>query len=243
MRVINGLLLFTTLVASVSLLATLQRRSLIGRLPFFFALLVFYILRSAVLLVALKLFNQAIYLQIADLTSLLDLLLQLALAYSLVRIFTQQRPRAQPAGSRLFGSALFLFSAALLGAALLTLGVVATLPVYSPVPLDRAIVLSGFVFLLLLFVRHTPAHTPARRVLIGFAVVSVANILAQYGRTISAAHRDPRLFLVCAYANSIVWIAVLVFWIIRLHPAPPIPPDPAREPEPLSTPHPLTASR
>lgn len=222
MRVINPLLLFTTLVASITLLGVMWQRRLSRRLLLFFVLLVFYVVRSAVLLVAVRLFNPATYANVSELMSLLDIVLQLVLAYSLIHFLTRLRRNAKPAGSRLLGSAVFLFSAALLCAALLTMGVVAALPVYSPVPLDRAIVFTGFVFLLLLlFVRRRGGNTPESRLLIGFSIASAANIIAQYGRTLSAAQNDPTLFLLWAYANAVVWIGVLVFWIIRLRPTSP----------------------
>lgn len=219
MHFINGLLLSVTFIASVTLLAMMQRRKLIGRLFLFFVLLVFYVLRSAVLITGMKVFDRATYVQVASLMSLVDLGLQLALAYSLIRSLTQSRLSGlSSATPRLRDSALFLFAIALLVAGGLTLGLVSAVPVYSPVPLDRGIIFCGIVFLLLLFVRNRNANTPEARLVIGFSIVGAANILAQYGRSMAAAQHNPRLFLACAYANIAVWICVLVFWILRLQP-------------------------
>ena len=217
MRFINGLLLSVTFLASMSLLAVLQRRGLIKRLPLFVVLLVFYILRSAVLIIGAKFFDRATYIQVASLMSLLDLGLQLALAYSLTRSLVQLRLNAEgPTTFRLRDSSFFLFAAAVLVAGGLTLALVSALPIYSPVPLDRGIVFSALVFLLLLFVRNRNANAPEDHLLIGFCVVSAVNILAQYGRTMAAVQHDPRLFLAWAYGDITVWVCVLLFWILRL---------------------------
>jgi|HubBroStandDraft_1064217.scaffolds.fasta_scaffold71402_2 hypothetical protein len=240
MHFTTGLLLSVTFLASVSLLALMQQRRLIRRLPLFFVLLLFYLLRSAILIVGMKLFDRAAYLQVAFFTSLLDLALQLAIAYSLARNLTQlRRTDLGRATSRLWNSAPFLFAVDLLLAGGLTLALVSVLPV-SPVPLDRGVIFSGLVFLPLFFLRNRDARSPEARLLTGFCVVSAANILSQWGRTIAAAHHDPRLFLAWAYGNTAVWVCVLLFWILRLQPTPkPLranqfaPPHAKPEPNPL----------
>jgi len=213
MQFINGLLMSVTFFASVTLLVILQQRKLVGRLLLFFVLLVFYVLRSAVLLFGMRAFDRAAYLEIEFFTSLVDLGLQLALAYFLIRSLTRLQHRGPV---RLQNSAWFLFGATLLVAGALTAALGFILPVYSPVPVDREVVLSGLVFLLLVFVRNRDKSSPEAAVLTGFWVVSAVNILAQFGRTIAASHRDPRLFISWAYANSAMWVCVLVFWILRL---------------------------
>lgn len=218
MQFINGLLLSVTFIASVTLLLMMHQRGLIRRLFLFFVLLLFYVLRSALLLVGMKAFDRAAYVQIASLTSLVDIGLQLALAYSLARSLTKI-PRAGRAETRgLSDSAWFLFAVALLLAGGLTLTLVYALPIYSPVPLDRGVLFGGLVFLLLFFVRRRDPGSPEAFVLTGFCIVSVANILSQYGRTLAAAQHDPRLFLASAYGSAAVWMCVLLFWILRLQP-------------------------
>ncbi|HEV2577440.1 MAG TPA: hypothetical protein VGU25_09540 [Acidobacteriaceae bacterium] len=215
MRLANVLLLFVTFIASVALLAVMQRRHLIRRLSLFAALLLLYILRAAILQVGMKVFDPASYFQVASLMSLFDLALQLAIAYSLTRRFIQSRV-TRHAGRRLRDSALFLFAAALLIAGGLTMLLVSVLPDLSPAPLDRGAVFTGFVFLFLLVLPKRSDNTAERRLLLGFWIVSVASILSQSGRTLAASQHDARLFLVWAYANSLVWVGVLVFWILRL---------------------------
>lgn len=219
MHFINVLLLSVTFFASVTLLVMMQQRKLSKRLLLFFVLLLFYVLRSAVLIVGMKVFDRATYVQVASFMSLVDLGLQLALAYSLIRSLTELRLNTHaPAPLALRDSALFLFAVALIVAGGLTLGLVFAAPVYSPVPLDRGIIFSGFVFLLLLFIRNRNANVPEARLLVGFCIVGAANILAQYGRSMAASQHNPRLFLAWAYGNIAVWICVLVFWILRLQP-------------------------
>ena len=220
MHFINSLLLSVTFIASITLLAMMQRRRLMRRLFLFFVLLLFYVLRSALLIIGMKVFDRAAYIQIASFMSLVDLGLQLALAYAITRSLTRLRLSARGATTvTLRDSALFLFAVALLVAGGLTLALVSALPIYSPVPLDRGILFSGLVFLLLLFVRNRNANVPEARLLIGFCIVSAASILAQFGRTIAAAQHNPELFLAWAYGNIAVWICVLVFWILRLQPS------------------------
>jgi len=218
MRLANIALLSFTFIASVTLLAIVQQRKLLRRLSLFVALITLYILRAAVLFVGLRLFDRSTYLQVESVSSLFDLVLQLALAYSLARKFTQSRLNTQHfAGSKLLSSALFLFASCLLVSGILTLLLVSVFPSYAPVPLDRGVVFSGLVFLLLVvFVRQRSEGTAEGRIFLGFCIASMANILSQCGRTLAATRHDPRTFLIWAYANSIVWIGVLVFWILRL---------------------------
>lgn len=221
MRLANILLFSATFIASVILLVAMQRRKLVRRLSLFVALMLFYIVRAVILLAGAKLFDRAEYLQVASLMSLFDFALQLALAYLLTRRLTQSRIAGRDlAGRRLRDSALLLFAVGLLIAGTLTMLLVSVLPGYSPVPLDRGIVFSGLLFLLLLLVPKRSLSTAERRLLRGFCIVSAANILSECGRTLAAAQHDARLFLGWAYANSIVWVAVLVFWILRLQTSP-----------------------
>ncbi len=218
MHFINSLLLSVTFVASIALLVIMQQRGLIRRLRLFFVLLLLYVLRSAVLMIGLRLFDRSTYMQVASALSLLDFGLQLALAYSLARNFSRVRPGAEgEAGGGILNSALAQFASAVFLAAALTLGLVTAFPMHSPVPLDRGVLLSGFVFLLLLvFVRNRSASAPEACVLVGFCVVSAANILAQYGRSAAAVQHQPGLFLAWSYGNIAIWVGVLVFWIFRL---------------------------
>lgn len=221
MYLANVLLLFATFVASVILLAAIWQRKLMRRLSLFVALMIFFIVRAIVLLVGMKVFDPVDYLQLASFMSLVDLGLQLALAYSLARRFTQFRLETRHfAGRRLQDSTLFLFAVSVLSAGILTMLLISVLPDYSPVPLDRGIVFAGFVFLALLFVLQRTKNTAEGRLLLGFCIVSVANILSQCGRTWAGAQHAPRLFLFWAYANTVVWVGVLVFWILRLQATP-----------------------
>lgn len=224
MRFANGILLFVTFIASATLLVMMQRRRLIRRLSLFATLILFYILRSIVLLVGIRLFRQAAYLQISSLMSLLDLGLQLTLAYSLLRQFT--RPRvgsSHPANRKLRNSAMLLCVVGLVLAGGVTVLLVSALPGFSPYPLDRGVVFSGLIFLFLLIVPARSDNTAEARLLLGFCVVSAANILSQCGRTLAATQHDAHLFLIWAYGNTVVWVGVLVFWILRLQDSPPRP--------------------
>ena len=217
MRLANILLLLVTLIATVALLAALHRRKLIRRLSLFAALMLFYIVRAGVLLGGVKLWYPATYLQVESVLSLFDLILQLVLAYWLIRRLTVPRFKSLRFASPGFlDSAWLRFAAGVVMAGGLTVLLVSLLPGYSPVPLDRAIIFSGLMFLFLLVLPVRKENIIEGRLLLGFCVVSVANILSQCGRTLAAAENDPRLFLIWVYANTAVWIGVLVFWILRL---------------------------
>lgn len=217
MHLANILLLLVTLIATVALLAALHRRKLIRRLSLFIALMLFYIARAGILIAGVRLFPPAVYLQVESALSVLDLALQLVLAYWLIRRLNQSPLAAHHStGRRLRDFAWLRFVAALVIAGSLTVLLVSVLPDYSPVPLDRGIAFSGLVFLFLLVFAKRRENLVEGRLLLGFCIVSVANILSQCGRTLAAAQHDPRLFLIWAYANTAVWIGVLVFWILRL---------------------------
>jgi hypothetical protein len=167
----------------------------------------------------MRLLDRALYVELASVMSLADLALQLAVAWSLIHSFTQARPgRRGRQAARFWNSALILFAVGLVVAGALTVVLVSALPIHSPVPLDRGILFSGLMFLLLAFVPGRTANAPENRLLVGFCAVSTANILAQYGRMFAAAQHDARLFLGWTYANIAVWVCVLVFWILRLQP-------------------------
>jgi hypothetical protein len=223
MRFTNDLLLFVTFIASVTLLAVMYQRGLIRRLLLFSVLLMFYVLRAAVLIIGVKIFDRGTYLQVASFASLVDLGLQLALAYTLARRLKPLRRSAQKAAApRPWNSPWFLFASGLLVAGALTFAValVSSLPGRSPVPLDRGVIFGGFVFLFLLVAFERSENTAERRLLSGFCIVSAANILSQCGRSLAAGQHDARLFLAWAYGNTVVWVAVLVFWILRLQASP-----------------------
>ena len=217
MRLANILLLFVTLIATVALLAALHRRKLVRRLSLFIALMLFYIVRAGILAAGMKLFQPADYVQVEFVLSLFDLALQLALAYWLIRRLTQSVFAARRFARRRLRDSVWLRFAAALGiAGGLTVLLVSVLPDYSPVPLDRGIVFCGLVFLFLLVLPGRSENVLEGRLLMGFCIVSAASILSQCGKTLAAAQHDPLLFLIWAYANSAVWIGVLVFWILRL---------------------------
>lgn len=224
MRFANIFLLIVTFIASVTLLTLMQRRKLMRRLYLFVALMLLYIVRAAVLLIGVKLFNPTAYFQVASVLSLFDLVFQLTLAFWLARRLTQPQFGVRAVtGRRIRNSAGILFVAGLLIAAALTTLLVFLLPSYSPVPLDRGIVFTGLVFLFLLVALERSENTVEGRLLLGFCIVSAANILSQCGRMLAAAQHNPRLFLICAYANTLVWVGVLLFWILRLQTTSPAP--------------------
>ncbi len=123
------------------------------------------------------------------------------------------------------------------------------LPAYSPAPADRGILFTGFLFLTLRAItliprQRTPirsaaqpsppplpgsissaappshsSRNPAQAILSGLALYGLAAILSQAGRSLVASHHQAQAFALWSYTNALVWLAVLLFWIIRFAPA------------------------
>ncbi len=173
------------------------------------ALLFFYIVRSSLLFGLFHHISRTTYATFYSDLSLLDIILQIALAVELSLAILRCGSKSRlPRG--------LLITLLLLLAAVFTGALAAVLPAHSPVPADRGILFAGFLFLLLfawsLFVKLTPWR---RSVLIGLAVIGGSSILSQSAKCLASLHHDAHLFSLWSYGNAGAYLIVLLFWVLR----------------------------
>jgi hypothetical protein len=228
---LNQTLFALAILLQIALIILLLRRRLASHLRIFTALLIFYCLRSAVLVALAHLITLphhpsfTAYAALATVLSLADLLLQCALAVALARTVLASEPGPHPARLLLLALALFLL------AALLTAGLVMVLPARSPAPADRGVLFPALLFLEL-FAWSTwrpstwrPADRLTHAILVGLAAFGAASVLSQAGKCLSAAHRDRPTFAASTYLSTSAYLAVLVFWILRCRAGQPLSPN------------------
>ena len=206
----NTLLWALSLLLEGLLLAVLIRRGTARLLPVFTALIAFYVLRSVLLFALFGHLDAPAYELTYTTLSSIDLLLQIAVAGEL---FAGDRQRTQPPLPR---PALFA-GLVLLSAAVAWLLSVA-LPGSARNPVDRGVLFTSSLMLAVFaFARDRFAGTFSRRVLQGFAVLGIAGILTQIGRTVAALHRDAHAFTRWSWAEPGAYLAVLVFWLLAFN--------------------------
>lgn len=171
------------------------------------ALLFFYIVRSNLLFLLFHHISRTTYATFYSDLSLLDTILQIALAVELSLTILRSGSKS-PLPRSLLISLLLLLAAVFTGV------LAAVLPAHSPVPADRGILFTGFLFLLLfawsLFVKLTPWR---RSVLIGLAVIGGSGILSQSAKALAALHHDAHLFSLWSYGSAGAYLIVLLFWV------------------------------
>jgi hypothetical protein len=203
----NIFFLAAGLALQLSLLTLLFNRRLASQLYLFTFLLGFYTVRSVLLVVLFRLVSPGLYFQLYIGLSVLDVLLQIALAIELSnRILREGRGPYPP---RAIGIA-----ATFLSAAALTAVIAALLPSHSRAPADRGSIFTGLVFIGLLLWSVQLPRWP-RVVLIGFAALGAAGILTQLGRSVAATHQDAHAFRLWSYAGAAAYLVALAFWIAQ----------------------------
>jgi hypothetical protein len=197
------------------LLAVCIGRGLFRRLPCFLALIGFYALRAALLLLFLKRLDHTLYAETYQALSLAALLLQLAVAVE-IALHLIHRP------VRFLKPALVLLPVAAWLAAMLFWQ---SLPVHSRVPPDRLQIFASTLMILLCvltFIATAAVRSLAilRTVMAGFAVYALMDLVSTAGRTLAATQRNPSAFAAWSYTDSIAWLLVLIFWLLRLRDVP-----------------------
>ena len=93
-------------------------------------------------------------------------------------------------------------------------------PSHSPVPADRAIIFTGFLFLLLFGWSFSVRLAPWRRsVLIGLAAIGGSGIFPRSPqKLLRQLTTTPHLFSLWSYGNAGAYLIVLFFWVLRCQP-------------------------
>jgi len=195
------------LVLQLVLLFLLFTRRMASQLWLFTVLLCFYAIRSILLFTLFTHLSRAAYASLYTGLSLLDLLLQIAVAIELARVILRfgaksLLPRA------LLVPIFFLLSAAL------TVIVAVVLPAHSQIPVDRGTIFTGFLFVQLFAWSLTVRLSRWRQsVLAGLAGIGAAGILSQAARSLAAFHHNAHAFLLWSYFNAGAYLLVVLLWI------------------------------
>ena len=212
MAIAQTALLVIALALQIWLLFLLFRRRMASQVVLLSALLFFYIVRSSLLFGLSHHISRTAFETLYSWLSLLDIMLadrgrrrtlpgDLALRFEIA------------SSARSSDTLLFLLAAAF------TRALTAVLPAHSPVPADRGILFTGFLFLLLLAWSLSVRLTLWRRsVLIGFAAIGGSGILSQSAKAIAALHHNAHLFSFLSYENAGVYLIVLLFWVLCCRP-------------------------
>ena len=210
----NAIFLAASFLLEALLVFTLFGRHLARRLAIFVVLLCLYAVRETVLFGTARHISRLAYAQMETAFAAADLALQLALAAVLFLRISRQDIQELKQKSRMHGPMLLAIGAFL--ASLLTMVLMQFSPSYSPVPVDRGIVLGGCLFLVLFAFSAAKARPSDERLLLrGFALLAVCQIASQFGRATAAAHRQPALFLTWAYLHVAAWLVLLLVWLLN----------------------------
>ena len=209
MAAINFILLALGLILQIFLLTLLFRRRMASQVILLTVLLFFYVARSGLLFTLFHHIARSSYANLYSELSLLDLVLQIAVGVELC--WHILRSSAKPLLPRALLILIFFLAAAALTGAL-----AAVLPMRTPAPADRGTLFTGFLFLLLFaWSRAVQLAFWRRSVLSGLAVIGIAGVLSQSGKTMAAWRHNAHLFSLWSYGNAGVYLIVLLFWIFR----------------------------
>ena len=200
------------LALQICLLFLLFRRRMVSQVALLSALLFFYPVRSSLLFGLSHHISRTAIETLYSWLSLLDIMLQIAVAVELSSAILRSGSKSLRPRSLLI-PLLFLLAAAF------TAALAAVLPAQSPVPADRGILFTGFLFLLLLAWSLSVRLTLWRRsVLIGLAAIGGSGILSQSAKAIAALHHNAHLFSLLSYGNAGAYLIVLLFWVLCCRP-------------------------
>lgn len=223
MKTVNYLLAALGLAGHVFLTTVLIRRRLTVRLPLFTILIVFYLLRSGILLLAhFKRIDPMPYWILIGLDPVLQCVLYAAIV--------------SPWWASAFGSKN---RAALAGLILITVGVAGTAAWYigpsSRFSAENLSIKTG-IFVSVLWIEFALAlaatsggHAPrlTRKVVQGFAIYSAANVITEMGHRHFATLRSAQPYLGLSYMRVGVYLLSLAVWITACTREPPNAPGPA----------------
>ncbi len=235
--VLNNTLWTLSLVLQITLVAAIFSRNIARKLPAFTALITFYPLRAACLFALYGHLPPDFYASLNTSFSLLDLLLQAAVAIELTLALIRER------GGWTLPRALLALLAVVASSTATTLAI-AQLPPHIPLPIDRAQTFLYFLLLaLFLWIVTTPAsniqHSSQPRpnqpglnllrpVALGLALYASISLAAQVGRTVAAIHRDAQAYARWSYTSAAGYLLVVALWLLTLK----LQPEPESNPQP-----------
>lgn len=210
---LNNSLWVASLLLQCALLVLVFIRRLARVIPFFAALIGFYVCRSALLPVLGGRLAPPTYATISGALSLLDLALQFLVAVEIARHVLKVVAGCDTRRR------LLLMTVTVAGLSLATYFFAGLFPAKSPIPADRLQIFNSLTLVLLgVSVVYPGVSNAVRHLAAGFAVFSLVSLATSVFRSTAAAHRDTVSFTQGSYANSLAWLAVLAYWIVFLKP-------------------------
>jgi len=213
MTTLNLILWSVGVALQAALLILLFRRRLARRMPVFTFIIAFYIVRACLLYGLFSNMERVAYTHLFNALSVVDLFLQILLALEIALHTLREAHSIQP-GQSLRVTAMLAAGAVL--AALVALA----FPIQGRVPLDRGVIFTTLLLLLLLaWMMFARVHGLPRRVAEGFALYGVVAVLAGIARNLAALHRSQTAFIAASYAQTGIYVCIVAFWILTLRPA------------------------
>jgi hypothetical protein len=214
---LNNAMWALSLALQCSLVALIFARGLVPAMRAFTLLMGFYLLRSAVLFSLFGRIPGEAYSFLYTVLSALDILLQTLVAFELFLTAPMPQPRKRPSAA--------VFAGLVLASVALAWLVSASIQANPRSPIDRGVLFTSILFLAVFaVVRHRFAPSRHARLLQGFAVLGIAGICSQAGRTAAAFHRNAAVFTRWSYVEAIAYLSVLLFWLVALARSPARPP-------------------
>jgi hypothetical protein len=212
---INDVVWGAGIALQLALVVALFTRRIARRLPCFTALIVFYLLRSALLFLLYGHVDDDAYQSLYDGLLLFELLAEAAFVAELLNQI--MRSLGGWTLRRTLVPAVFL-----LISSVCTLVAAAVLPARAPVPVDRTQLFFSFLMILLFAWAQSIAasSTIVRKIAAGFALYGIVNVSANLGRSYAAIHKDVALYSTWSYALDGIYLVVVIFWLVTLRPLP-----------------------
>jgi len=203
---LNNSIWSVSLVLQFGLLALIFLRRIAGRIPTFTLLLAFYPVRAAVLYFLSGHLAKDDLLSLYQGLALAALLLVILVAAELGWQLWKLLPRAR--WGLLATPVVAAAAAEMLWRAL---------PMKSLVPADR-VEMFGSALMVLLFGFALAGRAPEflRNVTGGLAAFGLVDLMATAGKNFAAERRDAAMFAGWSYANSGVYVLVVLFWMLSL---------------------------
>jgi len=206
---INTLLWTLSIALQLALIAALFSRGLVRRAPVFTVLIAFYLVRSVLLYAIFHHMNVVSYHALYDSLQLTGLVVEAAVAIEIAVHLARSRAEQ----TLLNGLApVALLALAVLCTALATM----LLPEHAPIPTDRAQLFFSFLMVLLFAWSLTTAATLTRNIAAGFALYSIADLSASFGRTYAALHQNAAAYELWSYVVAVLYIFVVLYWLVTL---------------------------
>jgi hypothetical protein len=207
---INHWLWTAGLALQCLLLIALLVRGIAPRFPIFTLLIAFYATRSALLFGLFGHVAPATYRTIYNGLSPADIFLQLMVAGELGFRGLQKRGWSWPRRAALPGLIV-------LAAAAVAWSVAIAVPARGPVPLDRGVVFTSAVMLLLFpWMIWLKAPRLPRTIAAGFAFYSAISLMAAVERSRLAFARNASAYAAWSYVQAGAYLVVLFFWLFAL---------------------------